>query len=257
MAASNYRNLHKLRRQQEASQVRVDRVVTGYFHHKHPEIYEKAMELYTELNTLYPQKKDLRRTYEYQNFVTGSTTNKYRYSRRSHNSGNTRNITDNMVLQIPLMANPETHVPDIPTVPDVPTVTAVPDVPAVTPVPDVPPVTAVPDVPAVTAVPDVPAVTAVPDVPAVTAVPDIPPVTAVPDVPAVTAVPDIPAVTAVPDVPLVPVDISMAECTIPPLSDEIINDIVYRLRQDPDIDTFFEDMDIQDLTPLESELSLL
>ena len=194
-------NMHNVRRRQEVQRVMENRVITEYVQFKHPRIYEKAKAFYTELKALYPQKKDVRRTYEFQTFITGVESKKYKYSNRLHRQH--MEITDNMVLNIQLMDN-------FP-------------VPAVVP----------PAVPAVVP-PAVPAVVP-PAVPAV-----VPP-----------AVPAVPTTVS-------PMDtiIEDTEITLPVVSDDIIDEIIEGLRQDPDINSIFDDIDIEDPTPLERELSL-
>ena len=215
------KEMHNLKRQQEASQVRESRIVTAYVKFKHPEIYAKAKDVYTKLDTLYPQKKDLRRTYEFQTFITGTKDNKYkRYKRKSQDESLDNmclELSDNMLLKIPLMDK-----------------SAVPAVaPAVVPV-------VVPTVDAVVAPAVAPAV-----VPVV--VPTVAP--AVDAVVAPTVVP--PVAPAVDALPMFPDDMN----ALPMLPDDMIDEIVRSLSQDPDITTFFDD--IFDETPLESELTAL
>ena len=138
--------MHNLRRQKEVSRVRMNRIINGYIEIKHPEIYEEAKAFYSKLNMLYPKKKDLRKTYEYSLFATGSRDNKYKYNRASQEE-----ISDKMVLEIPLMdmsgvpTVPPTVIPaiaaDIPTdAPAIPTVapTVIPDIGAELTLPVVP-----------------------------------------------------------------------------------------------------------------------
>ena len=159
--------MHNVRRQTEASRVRMNRVLTGYVHVKHPVIYTKAKEFYERLDALYPEKKDLRKTYEYHEFLTGLTNNKYRYERRSEESFSDTTVldrseesfSDTMVLEIPLMCKSTIPV-DVPdAVPDIGGEIVVPD--AVSSIPVV-----VPDIGGEIVVPD--AVSSIPVV-----VPDI------------------------------------------------------------------------------------
>ena len=53
-------------RREESMRVREERVITGYVRYVHPEVYKEAYEFYSQLNKLYPEKKDLRRTNEYE-----------------------------------------------------------------------------------------------------------------------------------------------------------------------------------------------
>ena len=163
--------MHNIRRRNETSRVRESRIINGYVLFKHPGIYAKAKDFYAKLDALYPAKKDLRKTYEYQAFITGLKDNKYKYERRSQDER-----LDTMVLEIPLLdkADIPTVVPDV--APAIPTV--VPDVaPAIpTVVPDVAPAipTVVSDVaPAIpTVVPAIP--TVVPDIGAEITLPVLP-----------------------------------------------------------------------------------
>ena len=215
-----------MRRQKEASRVRVNRIIADYVEMRYPNIYEEAKMLYTKLDMLYPGKKDLRKTYEFCLLATGSSDNKYRYMRKTQDA-----VSDKMVLEIPLM-----HTSTIPTVvPDIPTVA--PTIPTV--VPDIP--TVAPTIP--TVVPDIP--TVAPTIP--TVVPDIP--TVAPTIP--TVVPDIPTVA-----PAVIPDIG-AEITLPMVPDKIIDEIIMELRQDPEVCNFFDDILVDGETPLESELTAL
>ena len=177
--------MHNVRRQKEAFRVRENRIIAGYVQFKHPGIYNEAKAFYTKLSNLYPEKKDLRKTYEYQTFTTGLESTKYKYSRRSRRQH--QEITDNMILQIQLMdksAVPPTVPPAVP-----------PAVPAVVP----------------------------------------------------------PAVSAIPPIDVI---IEDAEITLPAVSDDIIDEIIEGLRQDPDISTIFDHIDIEDERNIEDELLL-
>ena len=87
-------------RREETEKVRIERVVTGYVKYRHPEIYEEAYSFYNHLNELYPNKKDLRRSNEFELLKRGSfeTMKKY-YPRKT-----TVRRTDNMILNIELMS---------------------------------------------------------------------------------------------------------------------------------------------------------
>ena len=273
-------NMHKVRRRQEAIRVRQNRVIVTYIQHKHSKIYQEAMAFYDKLNALYPQKTDLRRTYEFQAFVTGAEVNKYKplgMAQRQHVG-----ITDNMVLNIQLMDN--STVPAVPTaVPPadpltVPTAvpTAVPPadpltVPTAVPtaVPPADPLTVPTAVPTAvppadpltvptavpTAVPPADPLTVPTAVP--TAVPPADPLTVPTAVPTAVSPADPLTVSAVPT-PVSPMDIRVedAEITLPVLADDVIDEIIQHLRLDPDIGNIFDDIDINEQTPLERELSL-
>ena len=101
-------------RRLEAAKVRHDRVIVGYIEFKHPNAYKEAEEFYEQLNTLYPDKKDLRRTNEYTWLKTGFPglkQKKYYPRKTTHqkekHSSKPHEIGDNMVLNIPLMDLPE------------------------------------------------------------------------------------------------------------------------------------------------------
>ena len=95
-------------RKQEAERVRRNRVTQGYIEKKYPEIYQESLEFYEFLNKKYPDKKDLRRTNEYEWIKTGISgeTSKKFYSRRKTMTTTTTTTTtleDRMELVIPLM----------------------------------------------------------------------------------------------------------------------------------------------------------
>ena len=103
-------------RREETKRVRESRVITSYIEFKHPEVYNEAKEFYMELNKRYPNKKDLRRTNEFEWIKTGFPevkTKKY-YTRKTQYGKNkgkkdnskTDQIVDNMNLVIPLMDRP-------------------------------------------------------------------------------------------------------------------------------------------------------
>ena len=68
MACVDRKNLW---RRIEANKVREQRIITGYVSLKHPEVYKEAVEFYELLNEKYPGKKDLRKTNEYEWLKTG------------------------------------------------------------------------------------------------------------------------------------------------------------------------------------------
>ena len=97
-------------RHQEAERVRKNRVTQGYIEKKYPEIYNEALEFYGFLHNKYPNKKDLRRTNEYEwvkTGIPGESSKKY-YSRnktRTTTTTTTTTVSDRMELIIPLMSN--------------------------------------------------------------------------------------------------------------------------------------------------------
>ena len=68
-------------RQNEVKRVKENRVIAGFVFHKYPAIYNKAKALHTALDQLYPGKHDLRRTQEYERAV-GKETGRYKYLER-------------------------------------------------------------------------------------------------------------------------------------------------------------------------------
>ena len=69
----------------EANKVREQRIITGYVTLKYPEVYKEAVEFYELLNEKYPGKKDLRKTNEYEwlkSGIPGESMKKF-YSRRT------------------------------------------------------------------------------------------------------------------------------------------------------------------------------
>ena len=121
------------KRRLEAMNVRQNRVVVGYVQYLHPEIYKKAEEFYENLNARYPNKKDLRKTNDYEwlkSNLPASNQVKY-YDRKGKNNteptktvdnteptktvDNTEptKIVDNMELVIPLMSLAEKEAVDL------------------------------------------------------------------------------------------------------------------------------------------------
>ena len=95
-------------RRQESQRVRVDRIISGYVKHRHPEVFKEANDYYQWLNELYPEKKDLRRCNEFEilKHGTDSPIRKFYTTKKkiTHATVSPKsNISDTMVLQIPLM----------------------------------------------------------------------------------------------------------------------------------------------------------
>ena len=89
----------KTLRREEAKRRRVERVVNGYVKYTHPKIYGEAYEFYTQLDDIYPQKNDLRKTQQFLSLKDNAIgkTNKRATSKKK------RTVTDNLVLNIPLI----------------------------------------------------------------------------------------------------------------------------------------------------------
>ena len=101
-----------MKRRDEAANVRHNRVVTGYIQTKYPEAYKEAQEFFQQLDAIYPEKKDLRRTNEYVWMRNDFPLKKY-YVRKNNpkkkeeDNSKQHKIVDNMELVIPLMSVPE------------------------------------------------------------------------------------------------------------------------------------------------------
>ena len=78
-------NIRKNRwRRAEAVRIREQRIITGYVEIKYPDIYKEAAGFYNLLNKKYPSKNDLRKTNEFELLkmdIPGEITKKY-YKRR-------------------------------------------------------------------------------------------------------------------------------------------------------------------------------
>ena len=95
-------------RREETQRVRQERIITGYIKYRHPEIYSEGMDFFNQLNELYPMKKDLRRTNEFEWLKSGTYKKlKKFYPRQRKNQKKKNKINDNMVLHIPLLAEHE------------------------------------------------------------------------------------------------------------------------------------------------------
>ena len=85
-------------RREESRRVRAERVITGYVQHQYPEIYKQANDFYEHLNTIYPDKKDLRKCNEYEMLKHEKARKMRKFYKRK-----TKTTKDTMVLRIPLM----------------------------------------------------------------------------------------------------------------------------------------------------------
>ena len=110
----------RVTRKQRSINNRHDKLISQYVRFKYPEVYADAEACYTRLNARYPDKRDLSKTIEYVQLTTGAITYSQYYNHRkqekkSRNKGETAGeteektttgqdvVTDNMVLQIPLL----------------------------------------------------------------------------------------------------------------------------------------------------------
>ena len=95
-------------RKQEAERVRQYRVTQGFIEKKYPHVYKEALEFYGFLDQKYPDKRDLRKTNEFEwlkTGISGETCKKY-YSRKTTTTTRTTTTTvinDRMRLRIPLI----------------------------------------------------------------------------------------------------------------------------------------------------------
>ena len=108
----------KLTRRKLSLKTRQDRFVSAYVKHKHPQVYSEANKWYKQLDEMYPDKRDLRKTLEFLRMTMGvKTYNQYyelnRPNRKRKNetveksskkqAQEKNGIVDNMMLKIPLM----------------------------------------------------------------------------------------------------------------------------------------------------------
>ena len=84
-------------RREEARRVRIERIINGHVKACYPEIYVDSYKFYQHLDSLHPQKKDLRKTPEFRAL-----------KRKSSKIVKTSQPIDNMVLKIPLMVEKTT-----------------------------------------------------------------------------------------------------------------------------------------------------
>ena len=83
-------------RREESARVRVERVIAGYLEYKYPKIYEEAHDFYEHLNEIYPEKKDLRRSNEFEWIRNGAYGKMKKFYTKKKKAVN-------MVLNIELM----------------------------------------------------------------------------------------------------------------------------------------------------------
>ena len=202
-------------RRLESEKVRQNRVITGYIEFNYPDVYKEAKEFYVQLNTLYPEKKDLRRTNEFEWAKTGFTNAKKKYYprktpyKKKKDNSKPDKIVDNMELIIPLMDRAEKPVENTET----------------------------------TAKTNQKVMENVVDMSADKEI-------------EVFIEPPIDSFT---DIPIEPPEVIIN--SFPVISDEVIEDIIKDLREDPDLDQIFNDFDvdfddfIEEESPLERELA--
>ena len=101
-------------RKLEAERVRTERVICGYIKHRYPDIYSEGEGYYAWLNQIYPAKKDLRRSNEFESLKHGPNISiKKYYIRKKTTKQHT--VEDSMVLSIPLMDESDIDAAQTPT----------------------------------------------------------------------------------------------------------------------------------------------
>ena len=99
----------KSRRQEESNKIRERRVICGYLEIRHPQIYKEGLEFYNFLNSRHPEKKDLRKTNDFEMLKKGVEGQKIkRYYGRKEKYVRKRKNSDkkDMELIIPLTKLP-------------------------------------------------------------------------------------------------------------------------------------------------------
>ena len=93
----------KALRRLDAKKKRLERVMSGYIYHTHPEIYAEGVKFYNALDAVYPNKKDLRKTLQF--MALQDTTPHHKTVEKSKVQQVTEKkkiVKDNFVLEIPL-----------------------------------------------------------------------------------------------------------------------------------------------------------
>ena len=193
--------LERMQRREEAKRRRVERVVNTYVQLCHPEIYDQAYGFYQQLDSVHPDKKDLRKT-------PGFLALKHMHASRVPHTKEKTMVK--MQLRIPLI-QPKTTVEMVDLSPAKETLALSPAKETV----DLPPAKETVDLP--------PAKETLVLSPAKETV-DLPPAKETVDLP--------------------PAKETMTNLL--PIDDDVLEEIMADLRRDPDIQSFFENMDFQD-----------
>ena len=197
MSKKRDRDLENMQRREEVKRKRVERVVTAYIQLCHPEIYDQAYGFYQQLDSVHPDKKDLRKTAAFLALKHEHTSKPVKRVRHTMEK-----TTDNMLLRIPLMQRKttvhETTVHET-------TVEMVDLSPAKETV-------------------------------------DLSPAKETVDLPPAKETVDLPPAKETVDLP--PAKETMTNLL--PIDDDTLEEIMADLQQDPDIQSFFENMDFQD-----------
>ena len=104
----------KFYRKLEAERVRAERVICGYVKYRHPDIYSEGEEYYNWLNQIYPAKKDLRKSNEFESLKDGRNISIKKYYIRKKTTKQ-HIVEDSMVLNIPLMDETDIDAAQTPT----------------------------------------------------------------------------------------------------------------------------------------------
>ena len=206
-------------RREESQRVRVERIITGYVKYQHPEIFKEANDYYDLLNTLYPDKKDLRRCNEYELLKRETSRRMRKYYTKKPKTADEKSKTadkksktaDTMVLRIPLMDEAT-----------VSTTTQSAEIPAYTHEATVSTTTT----------------TQSAEIPAYTHKVTVETTTQSAEIPAYTHEVTIETTTEELSTPSMTTDLA-------PVSDEVLNQIIEDLREDPDITNFFDNIDFE------------
>ena len=211
----NSKELRQEWRRAQAAKVREERIITAYVKAKHPEIYNNAAVFYNKLNEKYPKKYDLRKVKEFKTLLSDNSPKPQKYQEKTFPS-----ITVN--AQPTFTDCIQLRIPLLPVEDIVPAAT--------TPVQSPPVATATTPVLPVQSPPVATATT---------------PVLPVQSPPVATTTPEPAQFCTIEKEDLV---------HFAGIDDDVINQIVADLQNDPFIHTFFEDMEIEELSPLEAEL---
>ena len=95
---------HNERRRKTKSEGRKAIFCMDYIRIKYPEIHSEACEFFTVINAKYPEKRDLKKTHEFQCFKQSPELMKNTVS-----TENTMSMELEPLLEIPLMANPNSN----------------------------------------------------------------------------------------------------------------------------------------------------
>ena len=105
------KNQRKNRRRRQLTQTHQRALfIAGYTQELHPDIYNKANQMYEELKELHPDKRDIRKTPQFLSLTTGTKSINSYYYKKKMLKKTTQEKLDTMVLEIPLtrINNPST-----------------------------------------------------------------------------------------------------------------------------------------------------